>query len=174
MTTAVPMTPPLDTTQQTAGAEPHASPPDPAQVQLQEYLNGWKRALADYDNLKKAMAHHAVEMREFQVMNFFESLIPIVDLYATALQHVPAREQATPWFQGFKQIQVQLQQFMKDNDVTQEETGPAFDPTRQEAVETVIDEKQPDGAILLVVSPGYVYKNRLVRPAKVVVNKLTN
>lgn len=156
-----------DTIQQPSEVQPAAD------QQTQEYLDGWKRALADYDNLKKDIARQTRDMRDYQIVSFFEELLPIVDLYETALQHVPDGEKSAPWFEGFRQIHIQLQQFIKDNNMVKIDVDGSFDPARHEAVDTRADEARPDGDVLSVVSSGYIYNNKVVRPAKVVVNKLT-
>ena len=53
------------------------------------------------------------------------------------------------------------------------QAGEAFDPKIQEAVGMASDPSQPDGAVLQVMQSGYVLKGRLLRPAKVLVNKIS-
>lgn len=147
--------------------------PDDAKAKLQEYLSGWKRALADYENLKKEHQERAVSLREFQVIDFFSELLPIIDLYEMALAHVPSDQQASTWFAGFRQIHAQLIKFVKDHEIIPMTEEVDFDPQRHEAIEARTEPEKKDGAILAIVSNGYLYKNKLLRPAKVVVNKLT-
>lgn len=49
--------------------------------------------------------------------------------------------------------------------------GAEFNPERHEAVGTVEEDDLGDNVIAQVVQGGYILKGRLLRPAKVMVNK---
>jgi len=54
-----------------------------------EYLAGWKRALADYDNLKKEQGRERVEMRAAATADAASRIIPVIDNFDTAVKFVP-------------------------------------------------------------------------------------
>ena len=58
-------------------------------VQVEEYLNGWKRALADYENLKKQTQKEKEEFAKFATLNFVISLIPVYDHLKLSFNHLP-------------------------------------------------------------------------------------
>ncbi len=47
----------------------------------------------------------------------------------------------------------------------------AFDPNKHHAVEKIKDESKPRGQIVEVLQRGYMYKERILRPAMVKVNE---
>ena len=49
--------------------------------------------------------------------------------------------------------------------------GKEFDPNNAEAVLTEHDENKPENVVLEVLKKGYTYKDKLLRPAMVKVNK---
>jgi molecular chaperone GrpE len=50
-------------------------------------------------------------------------------------------------------------------------TGNSFDPNTMHAIEIQFDAEQPENSVLKVVKNGYMYKDRLLRPATVVINQ---
>jgi molecular chaperone GrpE len=54
-----------------------------------------------------------------------------------------------------------------------EDLGQPFDPARHDAVSQRTDPAQAEATILEVVQHGYQHGDRVIRPAKVVVNILT-
>lgn len=51
--------------------------------------------------------------------------------------------------------------------------GQRFDPLTMHAIQTAQDPRQPDGLVLTEARTGFLYRGRLLRPAEVIVNKVT-
>jgi molecular chaperone GrpE len=49
--------------------------------------------------------------------------------------------------------------------------GESFDPTRHEAVATVVNDEKPEDTIVEEISKGYIVRERVIKPAKVLVSK---
>ena len=141
--------------------------------QCEENMNGWKRALADYENLRREVAARTAEMREYHVMQVTADILPVVDTLREALTHIPPEQHATPWYQGLVQIGKQWEQFAKKYGVEQiESAGEQFDPQLHEAISTSRNESKPHEEIVTVHQHGYTLNGKMIRPAKVTVNKL--
>ena len=145
-----------------AGCEKDACP------QCTEYMEGWKRALADYENLKKEMDATLTKGRERIRARFAESLLPVMDNFDQAVRHVPETEDAKvkTWLQGVTFIKQQFEAVLKDLGLEPVATDGAFDPNLHEAVE----EKEGEGG-MEVVSQGWKIGETVIRPAKVIVKK---
>ena len=88
---------------------------DPAndlETKCAEYLSGWKRALADYENLQKQNAQARDDDRRRVRSNLAEDLLPVVDNFGYVTKHVPDLEGCSDefkkkfdtWFQGIGHI----------------------------------------------------------------------
>ncbi|MBD3251074.1 nucleotide exchange factor GrpE, partial [Candidatus Uhrbacteria bacterium] len=54
-----------------------------------EYLDGWKRAKADYENLVKETERKKAEYIDWSREQILISLLPAFDQYEVAMQHQP-------------------------------------------------------------------------------------
>ena len=60
-----------------------------AKQQAEEYLSGWKRAQADYQNLKRDTEKETVKLAKFANLSLLLELLPIVDNFGRAIRHLP-------------------------------------------------------------------------------------
>jgi len=141
----------------------------------QEYLDGWKHALADYDNLKKELAKEKEKMHALTKEDMVFQLLPVLDHFTQALQHEPEdlSSHAKQWVQGVLHIRRQLEEVLKEFGVeTYGVMGEIFDPNLHEAIEQKREKEKMDGEILDVQQQGWRLGDRVLRPARVVVNHL--
>lgn len=137
----------------------------------QEYLNGWKRAKADYENLKKETEKRSGELTEFVQAGMLLDILTIYDHYKLALSYIPKEQEQLDWVQGFLHIKKNFQDFFKQFDIEEIRTvGQEFNPEFHEAVSQEESDK-PDGQIVKEVNPGYTMKDKVIRVAKVIVAK---
>jgi molecular chaperone GrpE len=132
--------------------------------QADEYLNGWKRAKADYLNLKKEMEAQNKEIREWLSKIFLLPMLDIMDSF----------DRAGTLDAGIEGIKKQFENFLKAQGVeAMEVIGEKFDPLMHEAVESVDlpAEGGESGRIIEEVRRGYLVNGEVLRPAKVKVYK---
>jgi len=128
--------------------------------QSDEYLNGWKRAKADYLNLKKDMEAQSKELKEWMSKIFLLPLLEIMDNF----------DRAGTLDSGIEAIRKQFEGFLKDSRVEAMKTvGEKFDPLRHEALESI--EGGESGMIAEEMQKGYLVGEEVLRPAKVKVYK---
>ncbi len=138
-----------------------------------ESLNGWKRALADYDNLKKDLLREKEVMRVNIKEGTVHELIPIIDNFDQAIKYKPEKvdKNIEMWLQGVEHIKTQLENMLSDMGV--ESFGlqdQEFDENLHEAVGESVDESSDDGKILEVKQIGWKINEKIIRPAKVIIN----
>ena len=128
--------------------------------QSDEYLNGWKRAKADYLNLKKEMEAQNKEIKEWLSKIFLLPLLDIMDSF----------DRAGILDAGIEGIKKQFEDFLKANGVEEMKVvGEKFDPLKHEAIESV--DGGESGRIIEEVRRGYLVNGEVFRPAKVKVYK---
>ena len=139
----------------------------------EEYLNNWKRAVADLENYKKDQAKLMGEFRKFASLDVILQIIPVLDNFNVSLDHVPAQEKDSAWVTGITYIKKQLEDVIKNNGVSEIEVkvGDEFNPVVHEAIdtkETNIGTKE-NNKIMKVAQKGYKIDGKIIRAAKVVV-----
>lgn len=142
------------------------------QQQRDEYLAGWQRAAADLINYKKEDGERMQFMKECVVENLIAKLLPIVDNLEIAESNIPEDLKPNEYVKGLLRLKFQLQDFLKSQEVLPiEAEGMMFDPVVHEALEEVHEEGLDPGKVVEVLEKGYMFKGKLLRPAKVKVAK---
>ena len=138
-----------------------------------EYLDGWKRAKADFLNYKKGEEERVWAMAEFARRELLAKLLPILDSLARAEKEIPEGQKENQVYKGFLQIVSQWREFLKSERIEEIETvGKPFNPELHEAVgEVDSPDRGKSGVVAEEVEKGYVMNGVLIRPAKVKVIK---
>lgn len=132
-----------------------------------EYLAGWQRAKADYQNLQKEVVERIAEEFEAGKRYSIKEMLPISDDLFIAQKNMPAELRENAWAQGIEGIIRGLEQRFSTMGIGAiEAVGKLFDPIYHESLETV-ESTEPEGTIVEEVQKGYLYKGRVLRPARV-------
>ena len=150
-------------------------PPDQL-AQLKAELNKYKdialRSVADLDNYRKRMAREKDDAIRYANASFLERLIPILDNFELGLQAAKAGGNQSAVQDGLMMVFKQLQEFLASCGVeTVDATGQHFDPNVHEAIAQEQSEQVAEGYVIRQLRKGYRLKDRLIRPANVVVSK---
>ena len=143
-----------------------------AQKKMEEYLDGWKRAKADYLNFKKENEKRQTEFIQFANAALIAELLPIYDHFKIAWQHVPNEQREVNWVKGFEHIKNQFTNFLKQLGIEEIKTvGEKFNPDFHEAVSHEAKEGFAPDIIFEEVKCGYILYGKVLQPAKVKVVK---
>lgn len=143
-----------------------------AKAEAEEYLDGWRRAQAEFSNYKKRQRAEQAKIRELANANLLHKLLPILDDFDRAIVTMPEGIQKLSWSQGLLMIRQKLEAILESEGVEPIETGgEAFDPYYHEAVTHEEAEGYEEGEIIGEVQKGYVLGDRVLRPALVRVAK---
>lgn len=136
-----------------------------------EYLDGWKRARADFINYKKEEKKRMEDFLKFAATDLIVDMLSVVDSFERAEAGLSEQEKRKEEVKGLLKIGEQINDFLEKEGVEEVKVeGQRFDPGVAEAVEEVESEKEP-GTVVEVVRKGYRLHNRLIRAAKVKVSK---
>lgn len=135
----------------------------------EEYLNDLKRLQADFDNYKKRQAEAEKNLKDYLIQGLVLDIIPVLDNFNAATQHVPEAEKSSPWVVGIQYIEKQLADVLAERGVQAlvPTIGEAFDPSKHEALESQVGE--PANTVYKILQKGYQLGDRVVRPAKVAI-----
>jgi molecular chaperone GrpE len=159
-------------------------PAVPTPAQLEELRQraakadeNWERLVrttADFDNYKKRAIREKQEAIKFANENLLEKLIPVLDAFDMAL--VAAQNGNAKTVQslqaGISMVHQQLNSALADAGLEAvDAAGKPFDPNLHEAVAQKETADVPEGQVLQQMRKGYKLRERLVRPASVIVAK---
>ena len=143
-----------------------------AYAQAQEYLAGWQRAKADYQNLKRETEVRSLEMVRYANNELIKELLPLVDYFKHALKAVPIEQKGLPWVEGIGHIQSKLEQVLAYNGVKEMDVvGEKFDPIQHEAVGEVEAQDTESGIIVEEVRTGFWLHDKVLQVARVKIAK---
>jgi molecular chaperone GrpE len=138
-----------------------------------EFLAGWQRERADFQNYKKDEYKRADLVRGTLASSIILELLPVLDSFDIAYDFIPDDLKEHKWLKGTDQIRMQLLDVLRREGVEQikvAEGETLFDPAVHEAIEEVESEK-PEGTIIEEMQKGYTMNGRVIRPARVKVAK---
>jgi molecular chaperone GrpE len=137
----------------------------------------WERLLrttADFDNFKKRAAREKQEAIRFANEALIEKLVPVLDNFEMAINAAKAagNETAQSMQTGITMIQQQLKAALVEAGLEEiDAAGQKFDPNWHEAVSQQETTEVPEGHVVQQLRKGYKLRERLLRPATVVVAK---
>ncbi|MBU1146571.1 nucleotide exchange factor GrpE [Patescibacteria group bacterium] len=135
--------------------------------QAEEYLNGWKRAKADYLNLKKENETASAELAQFVAGGMLMKFLPIYD----GLKKACAMETSgDKWVEGILNIKKQFEDVFKKFGVEEiKSVGEKFNPEFHEAIGREKRDGVEADAIVEEASGGYTMQGKVIIPSKVIV-----
>jgi molecular chaperone GrpE len=176
-----------DTRDQRTGAADEASPTDgalSAEAQLEQarsetdeqrrkaeaYLDLAQRAQADFVNYKRRTAQELEQKVRDANAGLLTQLLPILDDLQRALANLPADLAEHPWPRGVAMIGQKLNHLLEQQGLEPiGGEGDRFDPHVHEAVAYEEHPTYDEGQIASVYRSGYRLRDRVLRPAQVVV-----
>jgi molecular chaperone GrpE len=142
--------------------------------QLREYIAAYKSKTAETDEIRVRLQKENENRLEQIKADFFKKLIPILDNFKRAINSAQSSADYESLKQGIEMTYSQLLNTLKESGVeTVPTTGRKFDPQTDEAfmIEDTTDPDK-DNEIVEELESGYLFKDRLLKPAKVKVAKL--
>ncbi len=156
-----------------AGPEELAALLEEAEAMLKEKEDQVLRIAAEMDNFKKRLAREKEEFCRFANESFAKDLLAVVDGLDKALDHTETNEREA-LLSGAKMTRDLLLDVMAKFGVARfSAQNEPFDPEMHEALNQLeVAKKEEDGLCVQEYQPGYMMKDRLLRPAMVAVGRL--
>ena len=140
-----------------------------------EHWDRLLRTTADFDNFKKRAAREKQDAIKFANESLLQKLIPVLDNFdmALAAAQTSAGGEAVQSLQtGVNMIYQQLKTALTESGLEElDAANKPFDPNLHEAVSQKETTEVPEGHVVQQLRKGYKFRERLLRPASVVVAK---
>ena len=136
-----------------------------------ENYDKWLRLLAEFDNFKKRTQKEKADLMKFGNESLLRSILPILDNLERAIDHGKDSKNNTSLLEG---LEITLRQFLNTLErfgvKPLSARGEVFDPEKHEAVSQQESDQEPN-RVISEIEKGYIYQDRLLRPARVIVSK---
>lgn len=140
-----------------------------ATTKAEEYLAGWQRSQADFQNLKRRTEQEKEEVKRFANAMLILNLLQVLDDFERAFNSISSHLAGLTWIQGITLIYRKLQGILESQGLQEiRAAGQPFDHTFHEVVAHGEGE---EGVVLEEVQKGYMLHDRVIRPTLVVVGK---
>ncbi len=146
---------------------------DQLRAELERFKDLAMRSAADLENYRKRSAREREDAVKYANGAFLERLIPILDNFDLGLGAAKSDAGAASIVAGLEMVSRQLQDFLVSCGVepVNAEPGTQFDPNVHEAIGQEASEEIAEGAVVRQLRKGFKLRDRLLRPATVVVSK---
>jgi molecular chaperone GrpE len=140
------------------------------QADLDRFRDLALRSQADFENYKKRAAREKDDAVKYANSALLQRLVSILDNFELGLAAAKTQGEHSPIYSGMVLVQKQLNDLLEENGLQAiEADGKKFDPNLHEAIAHEPSES-PEGTVIRQTRRGYRLKDRLLRPARVVVS----
>lgn len=149
---------------------------DPLYIELKEenekLLDQLLRKQAEFENYKKRVMEERQRDRKYALQDFLMEAIETLDIFDKAVSIPTEDELLKKYLSGFIMVNNRLKNILENYGVVQINClNKPFDPSFHSALETIEVEGVESNIVVEVVMTGYMYKDRVLRPAMVKVSK---
>ena len=141
--------------------------------QVKEANEKMLRSMAEMENIRAIAKRDVESARTYAIQKFAKSLLDVADNLGRALESVEVaeNESETPLGQlhyGVELTHTELVKVFASHDITKfGDVGEDFDPNLHEAMFQAEDPSKPANTISSIIKHGYMFKDRVIRPAQV-------
>lgn len=130
------------------------------------------RIAAEFENYKKRIKVEQETVFKYANMDLIDKLIQPLDQLRTVAEMPTENELLKNFLIGFKMLSDQIFSLLEAEGIKKisPTVGEEYDPLMHSALEKV-ESTQPENTITKIIQNGYMYKDRLLRPALVEVSK---
>jgi molecular chaperone GrpE len=158
--------------------KPEQTPEEKIQALLEEKtkeaaenFDKWLRLRAEFENFKKRVQREKADLMKFGSANLLKAMLPALDNLARAIDHGKNAQENDSLLEGVEITNKQFLNILEKFGVKPiQAAGEIFNPEQHEAIAQEESEQEPN-RVIAEVERGYLFHDRLLRPAKVIVSK---
>jgi molecular chaperone GrpE len=138
-----------------------------------ELFEKLQRVSADYANFQKRAPKQITDTIAYEKEKIIKTLLPVLDNFEHTLQNAQSAESLDVLVKGIQIVYDQMLDILKSHGVEQiKALGEKFDPSLHQAMMQKAQSEQEENIVLEEFQKGYKLNGRVIRPTKVIVNKL--
>jgi molecular chaperone GrpE len=138
----------------------------------EENYQRYLRQVAEVENFKKRVNREKEDAIRFGNENLIKDILPVIDNLERAISHAQGGGDGKPLVEGVEMVlRGLLDVFSKHGVVQVPAVGAVFDPGKHEAMAQVESSEHEPNTIINEHHKGYLFRDRLLRPALVTIAK---
>jgi molecular chaperone GrpE len=143
------------------------------QKEKDELFGKLQRVGADYENFQKRVPKQIADTIAYEKEKIIKTFLPALDNFEHTLQNAPSAENTDVLVKGIRIIYDQMLDILKSHGIEQiEALDEKFDPAFHQAMMQKAEPDREENIVLEEFQKGYKLNGRVIRPSKVIVNKL--
>ena len=132
-----------------------------------------QRLSADYANYQKRSVKQIADSVSYEKEMVIKSLLPAIDNFEHTIANSENADDIDMLAKGIKIVYDQIIDILKSHNVEQiKALGEPFDPSLHQAMMRRSEAESEEGIVLEEFQKGYKLNERVIRPSKVIVNKI--
>ena len=162
---------------ETQKSEPEQSEQTPEALlkEKDQLFEKLQRVSADYANFQKRVPRQIADTIAYEKELIIKRFLPVLDSFEHTLANTVSAQNAEAFLKGVRIIYDQMLDVLKSFGVEKiEAAGCDFDPAMHEAMMQRTEPDREADIVLEEFQKGYKLNGRMIRPSKVVVNKLSS
>ena len=142
------------------------------ETEVSELKDKLLRKAAEFENYKRRTENDQINLLNYAAESFIQRLLPVVDDFERSLQHVDDAQEVDAIKKGLKLIYDKLMKVLDEQGIKKmESVGQPFNVDYHEALLQRPDDSVEPHTVLEEVEKGYIYKDKVIRHAKVIVSE---
>ncbi len=143
------------------------------QKEKDELFSKLQRVSADYANFQKRVSKQTTDTIAYEKGKIIKTLLPALDNFEHTLQNAQSVEDKDVLVKGIRIIYDQMLDILKSHGVEPiKAMGEKFDVALHEAILQKAEPEKEENIVLEEFQKGYKVNGRVIRPSRVIVNKL--
>lgn len=136
----------------------------------EQYLTDLKYLQAEFENYKRRTEKDKRDFADYLLEGFMIDLLPIKDNLEAATGLAKENENTEGLLKGVEMTLKQLKELLESKGLEEiKAEGEKFDPFRHEIVSKAVNEKRAENTVIEVIRNGYVFREKVIRPAMVTI-----
>ncbi|MBP9838600.1 MAG: nucleotide exchange factor GrpE [Proteobacteria bacterium] len=147
-----------------------SDPVSKLELEVKEHYDKYIRLVAEFENYKKRTLKERADLLKYAGENLAKDLLEVADNFSLALAQdmTGVKEE---FVKGFKMISDNFIAVLNKHSINSESAiGVQFDPNKHQALASVPTPDKPNGTVIEEFKKAYYLKDKLLRPAQVVVS----
>ncbi len=130
------------------------------------------RKVAEFENYKRRTENDQLNLLNYAAEGFIIKLLPVIDDFERSLSHIKDAEDINAIKNGIKLVYDKFIKILKEASVQKmDSVGKPFNVDQHDALMQQKDDSVPPHTVLQEVETGYIYKDKVIRHAKVIVSE---
>ncbi|MEE9450677.1 MAG: nucleotide exchange factor GrpE [Ignavibacteriaceae bacterium] len=142
------------------------------EAKVNELKDKLLRKAAEFENYKRRTENDQFNLLSFAAESFITKILPVIDDFERSLDHISDTDSAEAIKEGIMLVYDKLLKILDEQGVKKiDSVGKPFNVNYHDALMQIKDDTVPAHTVVEEIEKGYMYKDKVIRHAKVIVSE---